>query len=160
MIGGCPRAGGEDAVVGKAIREKCKMRYSILLLSALLVFGCSSKKPGGDSAEVITRLGVISAKVDSSLNEVEKDSRTRTSVYGSVSSGGGVSIGLGFLLSNVFSGDSEPQLVRYEVDLKDGGQFTIYHDSLDFEVGDCVEITVHPDEDKHPPTMRRKKGAC
>jgi hypothetical protein len=44
--------------------------------------------------------------------------------------------------------------------LKDGGQFTIYHDSRDFEVEDCVEITVYPDEDKHPPTMERNKDAC
>lgn len=139
------------------------MRYSILLLSALLAFGCSSKNAHHDDAEVITRIGVISAKEDASLNDIEKDSGSRTSVYGSVSSGGGgssISIGVGVLLSTLFSGDSEPELVRYEVDLKDGGQFTIYLESRDFEIDDCVEISVHPDEDKHPPTMKRKKGAC
>ncbi len=136
------------------------MRYSILLLSVLFVFGCSSKNAREDNAQIITKIGVITAKQDASLNDVEKDTRGRTSVYGSVSSGGGISIGLGFLLSNVFSGSSDKDLMRYEVDLKDGGQFTIYHESLDFEVDDCVEITVHPDEDKYPPTMKRKKGAC
>ncbi len=136
------------------------MRYLILLLAAFLAFGCSSKKPHQDDAEIITRIGVISAKEDASLNEVEKDTGSRTSVYGSVSSGGSVSIGLGFLLGSFSSSDSDRDLVRYEVDLKDGGQFTIYHDSQDFEVDDCVEITVHPDEDKHPPTMKRNKDAC
>ena len=139
------------------------MHYSILLLSALLAFGCGSKTPHQDDAEVITRIGVITAKEDASLNDVEQDSGRRTSVYGSVSSGSGgtsVAIGVGVLLSSFFSSDSEPELVRYEVDLKDGGQFTIYHDSRDFEIDDCVEITVHPDENKHPPTMKRKKDAC
>lgn len=136
------------------------MRYSILLLSALFLFGCSSKNASEDSADIITKIGVITAREDASMNDIEKDARTRTSVYGSVSSGRGISIGLGFLLSDIFSGSSDQQLVRYEVDLKDGGQFTIYDDSLDFEVDDCVEITVHPDEDKYPPTMKRKKGAC
>ncbi len=139
------------------------MRYSILLLSVLLVFGCSSKNAREDSAEIITKIGVITAREDASMNDVEKDTGRSTSVYGSVSSGSGgssVSIGIGFLLSSIFSDSSERQLVRYEVDLKDGGQFTIYHDSRDFEVDDCVEITVHPDEEKYPPTMKRKKGAC
>ena len=139
------------------------MRYSILLLSTLLVFGCSSKTAHQDDAEVITRIGVITAKEDASLNDIEQDSGSRTSVYGSVSSGGGgtsIGIGVGVLLSSFLSSDSEPELVRYEVDLKDGGQFTIYHESRNFEIDDCVEISVHPDEDKHPPTMKRKKGAC
>lgn len=140
------------------------MRYSILLLSVLFVFGCSSKNAHQDNAEIITKIGVITAKEDASMNDVERDTGNRTtSVYGSVSSGSGgsgVSIGIGVLLSSFFSGDSDQQLVRYEVDLKDGGQFTIYHDSRDFEVEDCVEITVYPDEDKHPPTMKRNKGAC
>ena len=139
------------------------MRYSILLLSTLLAFGCSSKDTHQDDAEVITRIGVITAREDASLNDIEKDTGSRTSVYGSVSTGGGgssISIGVGVLLSSLFSGDSEPELVRYEVDLKDGGQFTIYLESRDFEVDDCVEISVYPDEDTHPPTMKRKKGAC
>ena len=139
------------------------MRYAILLLSVLLVFGCSSKNAREDSAEIITKIGVITAREDASMNDIEKDKNTSTSVYGSVSSGSrgsSVSIGIGVLLSSFFSGDSDQEMVRYEVDLKDGGQFTIYHDSLDFEVDDCVEITVHPDEDKYPPTMKRKKGAC
>ena len=139
------------------------MRYSILLLFALLAFGCSSKNTHQDDAEIITRIGVVSAKEDASLNDIEKDTGRRTSVYGSVSTGSrgsSISIGVGFLLSSILSSDSEPELVRYEVDLKDGGQFTIYLESRDFEIGDCVEISVYPDEDRHPPTMKRNKGAC
>ncbi len=138
------------------------MRYPILLITALLLFGCSSKSPREGDAEVITRIGVVAAKEDVSMDDVEKDTGTRgrTSVYGSVSSGGGVSIGLGFLLGSFSSGSSDPHPVRYEIDLIDSGQMTIYHDSRDFEIGDCVKITVHPDEKKHPPTMKRNKGGC
>ncbi|NCF36557.1 MAG: hypothetical protein GWP56_09245 [Gammaproteobacteria bacterium] len=130
------------------------MRFSIILLATLLVFGCSSKSPQESDAEVIVKVGTIAAKEDVDMDQVETGTgSTRTSVYGSISggsSGSRISIGLGFLL--------EP--VRYEVDLVDGGQMTIYHDSKDFEVGDCVKITVHPDEKKYPPTMKRNKGGC
>ena len=136
------------------------MRYSSLLLAAVLVFGCSSKKPTEDEAEIIIRIGLIIAKEDVNMEQVEKDSKVRTTVYGSVSSGSGVSVGLGFLLSPFFSSDSDRDPVRYEVDLKDGGQITVYHESQDFEVGDCVEITIYPDEEKNPPAMKRDKGGC
>jgi hypothetical protein len=106
----------------------------------------------------------IAAKEDVDMDQVETGTgSTRTSVYGSISggsSGSRISIGLGFLLGGFSSGSSEPEPVRYEVDLVDGGQMTIYHDSKDFEVGDCVKITVHPDEKKYPPTMKRNKGGC
>lgn len=136
------------------------MRYSLILISALLLFGCSSKST--HEAEVIIKIGVIAAKEDVNMDDVEKErsTRGRTSVYGSISSGGGVSIGIGFLLSPFISGGSDPDPVRYEVNLIDGGQMTIYHDSQDFEVDDCVKITVHPDEKKHPPTMKRNKDGC
>ena len=136
------------------------MRYSSLLLAVVLVFGCSSKKPTEDEAEIITRVGVIIAKEDVNMEQVEEDSKVRTTVYGSVSSGSGVSIGMGFLLSPFFSSDSDRDPVRYEVDLKDGGQITVYHESRDFEVDDCVEITIYPDEEKNPPAMKRDKGGC
>ena len=138
------------------------MRYPIIFLTALLLFGCSSKSAREGDAEIITRIGVIAAREDVSMDDVERDTGTRgrTSVYGSISTGGRVSIGLGFLLSPFTSGGSEPQPVRYEIDLIDNGQMTIYHDSRDFEIGDCVKIIVHPDEKKHPPTMKRNKGGC
>ncbi len=136
------------------------MRYSIILISALLLFACSSKSTHEDEAEIITKIGVIATREDVNMDDVEKDTGTRTSVYGSISTGGRVSIGLGFLLGSFSSGGSDPEPVRYEIDLIDGGQMTIYHDSRDFEVDDCVEITVHPDEKKHPPTMKRNKGGC
>lgn len=138
------------------------MRYTIILITALLMFGCSSKSAREADAEIITKIGVIAAREDVSMDDVEKDTgaRGRTSVYGSISTGGRVSIGLGFLLGSFSSGGSDPEPVRYEVNLIDGGQMTIYHDSRDFEVDDCVKITVHPDEEKHPPTMKRNKGGC
>jgi len=139
------------------------MRHLILLLSTLLVFGCSFKIAQQDDAEVITRIGVITTKQEASLDDIEQDSRNSTSVGGSILSdggGSGVAIGVGVLLSSLLSSDSEPELVRYEVDLKDGGQYKIYLESRDFEIGDCVEISVHPDEDKHPPAMKRNPSAC
>lgn len=136
------------------------MRNIILLVSTLLVFGCSAKSPTEDESEIITRVGLIIAKEDVNMDQVEKDSKVRTTVYGSVSSGGGVSIGLGFLLSPFFSADSERDPVRYEVDLKDGGQITVYHESQDFEVDDCVKITIYPNEEKNPPAMKRDRGGC
>ena len=89
------------------------MRYSILLLSTLLAFGCSSKTAHQDDADVITRIGVISAKENASLNEIEQDSGSRTSAYGSVASGGSggnVAIGVSVLLSSFLSSDSEPEV--------------------------------------------------
>jgi len=134
------------------------MRYPLILFSALLLVACSSKST--HEAEIITRVGVIALKEDVSMDDVEQGTRGRTSVYGSISTGGRVSIGIGFLLGAFSSGGSDPDPVRYEVNLLDGGQMTIYHGSRDFEVGDCVKITVHPDEEKNPPKMQRNKGAC
>ncbi len=136
------------------------MRFSIPILIVLLLLGCSSSKPHENEDEVITRIGVITAKEDVDLNQVEKKNNVNTSVYGSISTGGRISIGLGFLLSPLFSGGSDKDPVRYEVELMDGVQITIYHESRDFEVDDCVEITSHPDEEKNPPIMKRNKGGC
>ena len=136
------------------------MRYLTILLTAALVAGCSSKSTQNGEVEIITRVGVIAAKEAVSMDEVETDTRGRTSVYGSISSGGRVSVGIGFLLTPFTSGGSDPEPVRYEIDLLGGGQMTIFHDSPDFEVDDCVKITVHPDEEKHPPKMQRNKGGC
>jgi len=44
--------------------------------------------------------------------------------------------------------------MRYEVELEDGDQISVYHDSHDFQIGDCVEITLHP------PAMKRIKDGC
>lgn len=136
------------------------MKYSILLFILLLGIGCSAKHPPAHEAEIITRLGIIAAREDVSLDQVEKDTNVNTSIYASVSSGGRVSFGLGILLYPFTSGSSRPDPVRYQINLQDGGQMTIYHDSRDFAVDDCVEIRVHPDEKNHPPTMKRNQGAC
>lgn len=134
------------------------MRTPLWIAALILLTACSGKSTV-EEADIITRLGEITAKEEASREKVSEKG-VNTSVYASVSSGGGVSIGIGFLLSKFLSGGSDLAPMRYEVDLVDGDAMTIYHDSRDFEIGDCVEIRVHPDEEKHPPTMRRRKGAC
>jgi hypothetical protein len=135
------------------------MRITILLLAALLVFGCGSKNASENEAEIITKFGVITLKEDVQMRDVEEGTGSNTSVYGGISSGGGFGIGMGVFLSPGWdSGPVEP--VRYQVELKDGGQITVYHDSHDFEVGDCVGITVYPDEEDNPPVMKRNKDGC
>jgi hypothetical protein len=136
------------------------MRTSVLLLVALLAFGCSSKNAHENDAEIITRIGVIMTRDEVEMRDVEAGARTNTSVYGGISSGAGFSIGLGVLLSPRTTGTSTREPMRYQVELQDGGQITVYHDSHDFQIGDCVEITVHPDEEEHPPRMKRIKDGC
>jgi|GEM_PF-1071526 len=138
------------------------MRYTILMI-ILLLPGCGTKSSHEDDAQAIVRHGVIAAKKDVSMDQVESGTtRGTTSVYGSISSGGGVSIGIGIgvLLSSIGSGGDDKKPVRYDIDLPDGGQITVYNESRDFEVGDCVAITIYPDEKKHPPTMKRDQGGC
>lgn len=137
------------------------MRYSILIAVILLALGCSSKSSREEALNAVVKHGIIVSKRDVSMDEVQTGTRGTTSVYGSVSSGGGVSIGVGIgvLLSSIGS-SSKSEPVRYEIDFVDEGQITIFHSSKDFEVGDCVEITVFEDEAEHPPTMRRDEGAC
>ena len=136
------------------------MRHTIVVILTLLLIACSSKQAQEEEAKIITKTGVIAAREEVSMDDVERGTRGRTSVYGSISSGGRVSIGIGFLLGAFSSGSSDPEPVRYEINLLDGGQMTIYEDSRDFEVGDCVTIRLHPDEEKHPPEMKRNKGGC
>ena len=137
------------------------MRYSILIAAMLLAFGCSSKSARDEALDAIVKKGTIVSREEVSVEEARTGTRGTTSVYGSVSSGGGVSIGIGIgvLLSSIGS-KSKSEPVRYEVDLVDEGQITIFHNSRDFEVGDCVEITVFEDEQEHPPSMRRNPGGC
>jgi hypothetical protein len=141
------------------------MRCSILVLIILLGIGCSTSKPRQDDAEVISRKGVIVVKDDANQNAVEGETtgNSSSSVYGSVStgsSGSGVSIGLGVLLESLSSDGSSNDPVRYDIETLDGETVTVYYESHDFEVGDCVEVTSHPDEEKYPPVMKRIKGAC
>jgi len=136
------------------------MQASILLLVALLAFGCSSKNAHENDAGIITRIGVIVTRDEVEMHDVERATGTNTSVFGAISSGGGISIGLGVLLSPRNSGASTREPMRYQVALEDGSQISVYHDSHDFQIGDCIEITVHPDEEEHPPRMKRIKDGC
>ena len=131
------------------------MRAPVLALSLLLVAGCGAKHARDDAADVIVRDGTIVARQHVSSDEARDNVNTRTSVHATISSGGGVSIGIGVLLSSILSGDSSRQPLRYEVEFDEDDSMTIYHDSPDFAVGDCVRIRVHPDEKKHPPAMQR-----
>lgn len=137
------------------------MRSALIVLSLLLIGACAGKNAAHEDAESITKVGVIKARDDVSMQQVEEErSRVDTRIGVGASSGGGVSIGIGFLFSQFGSNSSDVEPVRYQVELLDGGQVTVYHDSRDFEVDDCVEIIVHPDERKHPPTMKRSKAGC
>ncbi len=137
------------------------MRYALLIVPLLLVAACSSKNAAFDQADADIRVGLIKARDDVSLGQVEQErSRVNTSVSGSVSSGGGVSIGLGFLIAQFGSGGDDDDSVRYEVELLDGGQLTVYHESDEFEVDDCVEVLVYPDENAQPPEMRLSPDGC
>ncbi len=131
------------------------MRFAIVALILLLAAGCSAKSAREDAADVIVRDGTIVAREQVSTDEARDKVNTRTSVHASVSSGGRVSIGVGVLLSSILAGESSRQPVRYEVEFDEDDSMTIYHDSPDFAIGDCVEIRIHPDEKKHPPAMRR-----
>ena len=135
------------------------MRTSILLLVALLVFGCSSKKADENDTGSTKKIGVIVAREDVETMDVEEETRTNTSAYGGVSSGG-FAIGSGVLFSPRTSGASARKPMRYEVELQNEGRITVYHDSYDFQIGDCVEIGLYPDEEEHLPTMKRIKGGC
>ena len=139
------------------------LRNALMACLLLSAAACSSKSSQPSEPPVV-KFGVIADKQDYSQDQVESGSSSRgsTSVYGSISSGGRVSIGVGIgvLLGSSSSSSSAAQPVRYDVDLLDGGQITIYHESTNFEVEDCVRITVYPDEQKHPPEMERSKDGC
>lgn len=135
------------------------MRYGLLCLLLLSVVACSSKRTGEEHAESITKYGVITAKEAVDLETVESETEVSTSVFAGFSSGGGVSIGLGFLLSPLNSSTSKENPIRYDVSLLDGSETTIYHLSDLFEVDDCVQITAYPDKEE-PPTMVRSKDGC
>ena len=138
------------------------MMRNALLVSLLLLAAACSSKSSQPSEPPIVKFGVIAAKQDATSDQVQSATRGTTSVYGSISTGGRVSIGVGVgvLLGTFGSSSSAEQPVRYDIDLQDGGQITIYHQSPDFAVDDCVRITVYADEQKHPPNMERSQQGC
>jgi hypothetical protein len=108
----------------------------------------------------VTRGDVISSREVVDLEDSRNESRVSTSVTASVSSGDGLAIGLGFLMSPLFSDTAENPPVGYRVDLLEGEQISVFHQSDLFEVGDCVEISTLPDDDTRPPVMKRVEDAC
>ncbi|MCG6891622.1 MAG: hypothetical protein LJE92_18725 [Gammaproteobacteria bacterium] len=136
------------------------MRSILMLLTLALLYGCASNKPAEDDTQFITRIGVIKSKDVVELENASGDKKVNTSVHASVSSGGGVSIGLGFLVMAMSGGSSEDPPVRYQVELADGEKMTVYHKSNDFEVDDCVEIKSRVGDDEKSPQMKRLKDGC
>ncbi len=136
------------------------MRFLIILLTLSLLGACAASNPVPDEAEYVTRIGVIVGKEVVDLEGGSTDTRTSSSVSVGASSGGGFAIGLGFLLSPSQRSSDEVPPVRYRVDLMDGEQLTVFHESNLFEVEDCVEITSLAGDDQNPPLMKRIKGGC
>ena len=137
------------------------MRIVTLLVSLAWLSACATGNPSGEETEFVTRIGVITGKEVVELDQVRRESRVSTGVSASVSSGSGLSIGIGFLLSPLFSSKPDKEPVRYEVELTGGDPLTVYHDSDQFLVGDCVEVTsLVDDEDDNPPMMKRIQGGC
>ena len=136
------------------------MRSTIMLLALALLYGCAASSPAENDAEFVTRIGVIKGKQVVDPEYSGGDKQTNTSVHASVSSGGGLSIGLGFLVGTFSGGSSEKHPVRYQVELLGGDPMTVYHESDLFEVEDCVEISWMAGDDETPPLMKRIKGGC
>ena len=134
-------------------------RNILLVIVVALGGGCATTSPPPD-AEAIVKLGRISERSRVSVDEARSRTAVNTNIYASVSSGGGISIGLGFLLSPFRSDDLSKRPIRYRIDLLDGDRMTVYHDDPDYGPGDCVEIRVYRDGNRYPPSLRRKPGAC
>ncbi len=136
------------------------MRATIILLTLALLTGCTAISPTENDTEFITRIGVIKGKQVIDPENAGGDKQTSTSVHASVSSGSGLSIGIGFLVSAMSGGSSQKHPVRYQVELVDGEPITVYHESDLFEVEDCVEISSIAGDNETPPLMKRIKGGC
>ena len=136
------------------------MRFLIILSALTLLGGCAASNTAPDETEFITRIGVIASKEVIELEEGSSESRTSSSVSVGASSGGGFAIGLGFLLSPGSRSSDENPPVRYRIDLMNGKQLTVFHESDLFEVEDCVEMTSLAGDDNNPPLMKRIKGGC
>jgi hypothetical protein len=136
------------------------MRSTIMLLTLALLYGCAAGSAPENDAEFVTRIGVIKAKQVIDPENAGSDKQVNTSVHASVSSGGGLSIGLGFLVSALSGDASRDHPVRYQVELLDGEPITVYHESDLFEVEDCVELSSMAGDNETPPLMKRIKGGC
>ena len=136
------------------------MRPTIMMLTLALLYGCAANSAAENDTEFVTRIGVIKGKEVVDPENPGSDKQVNTSVHASVSSGGGLSIGLGFLISALSGGASPDHPVRYQVELLDGEPITVYHESDLFEVEDCVEISSMADDDETPPLMKRIKDGC
>jgi len=136
------------------------MRSTIMLIILALLYGCAASSAAENDVETVTRIGIIKGKEVVDPENASGDKQVNTSVHASVSSGGGVSIGLGFLISALSGGTSQDHPVRYQVELVDGEQITVYHESDLFEVEDCVEISSMAGDNEAQPLMKRIKGGC
>ncbi len=130
-----------------------------LILTCLLLFSsaCSTKSVSEEEVSRVTGLIVEREIVEKA--QVQQQRRSNTRVYGSVSSGGGVSIGLGFLVPLLSSDDSNQALVRYKIRLTGGEEQVIYHPDTRFAEGDCIDIIELQDSSK-PPRLELSTSSC
>jgi len=118
------------------------MRAIALLLSLALVSACATGRPAPGTREFVTRIGVITGREPVDPGE------------------SGQLIAFGMLMSSGFSVASQSGAVRYRVKLLNGEEVTVFQDSDQFEVGDCVEISALAGADENPPLMKRIVGGC
>ncbi len=137
------------------------MRCLFLSFLVLLV-ACGSKNPSEDDRpDEINKTGVVVAKQVIPIHEIEDEGlNVDTRIFASIFSGGRISIGLGFLFSPSSSHEIPKKPVRYEVKMMDGSEFILYSDNYDFEIDDCVDITIHKDVENHPPQMKHNEDGC
>ena len=139
------------------------LRYKSCLLAFLvgtvaLVAGCSNKSVGETEFTRVTGLITDLEFVDSS--ELKKEtSKSNTRISASVSSGGGVSIGIGFLLPLLSGSDDDETLVRYTIKLAEEDELVIYHPDQSFIIGDCIDIIEEEGSDE-PPELQLSVDSC
>lgn len=138
------------------------MRLFLFLFTLLFLSACSTKTP--DSAampDVVNKTGVVVAKQVIPVHEIDDEGlNVDTRIFASIFSGGRISLGLGFLFSPSNSSETPVKPVRYEVKMMDGSEFVLYSENEDFEIDDCVDITIYEDVENHPPQMERNKDGC
>ena len=120
--------------------------------------GCSTKSAAEAEVTRVTGRIVDLEFVDSS--EIKKQTRkSNTRISASVSSGGGVSIGIGVLLPLLSGKDDNEVLVRYTVRLAEDEELVIYHPDQSFIIGDCIDI-IETEGSKEPPQLQLSIDPC
>ncbi len=138
------------------------MRLIITVFALLFLSACSSKNPASDDTpDKVNKTGIVFTKQVIPIQEIkDNEINVDTRIFASIFSGGRISLGLGFLFSPSSSREIPQKPVRYEVRMMDGSEFILYSDNYDFEIDDCVDITIHKDVENHPPQMKHNEDGC